>query len=310
MKKLNLLLFCLISLIGIFTSCKKEDDKEYEIRFHIDVTNFREETVYIFFEDGSSNSIQSGKVFTWDRSITSSNKYTIVGIKLANGQIIDQQNISDGGIYQIVVNKKYSDENVSNDIDKWTLTIELSNASSNSVYLFVNGKQSSVVTSLNKLSTMVEITNQSTVLVEVKNAKGDILETKKIAKNGSYITEIKDPVFVITKIVLTKWAANNLIDTPDPWMRISSSNKVIGRTDYFPDKRDGSTCTWSDLNIEIKDVYARIDFDLYDYNFGYSTSGSSFISGVYTTSFNQHWKENSFDMTTSSIQFTLYGVWK
>ncbi|MBR3519315.1 MAG: hypothetical protein IKN77_04260 [Paludibacteraceae bacterium] len=288
----------------------KKEYEEFDVAFHVDVINLREEAVYVFYEDGSSSIVGAGKEFTTDRTVVSRNIYTTVGVRLSNGRVLDKKDVYDGNVYKLVVNKESSEQEVSDRIDTWSLVIELTNSSSNSVYLFVDGKQTNIVSSGNKLSSMIEITNQSEVSIAVKNASGDVLDSKKVSKKGSYVKEIKDPTFTITKIVLTKWAANNLLDRPDPWMRISYGDNLIGRTDYFPDKTDGSTCTWSDLNIEIKNIYSRIDFDLYDYNLGYSTSGSSFIDGLYTTSFYTHWKSTSFDMYTSSLKFTLYGVWK
>ena len=314
MKYVNVLVrfLCLLAVfcfIGV--SCSKDDDEEvYNVSFHVDVINLRDEAVYVFYEDGSSSIVGAGKEFTTDRTAVSKNTYPTIGVRLSNGQVLDEKNVYDGDVYKLVVNKESSGQEVSDRIDTWSLVVELTNSSSNSVYLFVDGKQSSVVPSEKKLSSMIEITNQSEVSIAVKNASGDVLDSKKVSKNGSYVKEIKDPTFTITKIVLTKWAANNLFDRPDPWMRISYGDNLVGRTDYFPDKSDGSTCTWSDLNIEIKNIYSRVDFDLYDYDLGYSKSGSTFIDGLYTTSFYTYWKSTSFVMSTSSLQFTLYGVWK
>lgn len=288
----------------------KKEYEEFDVAFHVDVINLREEAVYVFYEDGSSSIVGAGKEFTSDRTVVSRNTYTSVGVRLSDGRVLDRKNVENGDVYKLVVNKSSSGQEVSDKVETWSLVVELTNSSSNSVYLFMDGKQSNIVASGNKLSTMIEITNQSEVSIEVKNATGDVLDSKTVMKNKSYVKEIKDPTFTITKIVLTKWAADNLFDNPDPWMRISSGDNLIGRTDYFPDKNDGSTCTWSDLNIEIKNIYSRINFDLYDYNLGYSTTGSSFIDGLYTTSFYTHWKSTSFDMYTSSLKFTLYGVWK
>ena len=118
--------------------------------------------------------------------------------------------------------------------------------------------------------------------------------------------------FTITKIVLTNWYADNLIDKPDPWIRIMSgddADNVLGRTDYLYNCTDGESCTYSNLSITIKNVYDRISFRLYDYNFGYSDTGSSFISGVYTTNFISYWGKTSFVMKTDNIQLTIYGTW-
>ena len=117
------------------------------------------ETVYFFVEDGSTESVPHGQVLTKDLSLDSENDYITVGVKLANGKILDEKKIKNGEIYKVVVNKKNSDANVSDEIDSWLLTIEITNNSSNSVYLYVGGEQKNIIASKEKLSISEEIIN-------------------------------------------------------------------------------------------------------------------------------------------------------
>lgn len=84
----NLKFLLFVSFVVLFsTSCSKEE----EIRFNVDITNLRNETVYFFIEDGTSESIPSGKVLHHDLSRNSQDSYIMVGVKLANGEILDNK---------------------------------------------------------------------------------------------------------------------------------------------------------------------------------------------------------------------------
>lgn len=299
----HLLLLFLIGITAI--SCKKET-----INFYVDITNLRNETVYFFVEDGSTESVPHGQVLTKDLSLDSENDYITVGVKLANGKILDEKKIKNGEIYKVVVNKKNSDANVSDEIDSWLLTIEITNNSSNSVYLYVGGEQKNIIASKEKLSISEEIINQSNPLIEVKNADGRILASKRVFKGQNYIKTINDPTFTITEIVLKNWRANNIFDTPDPWFQVAINKEVIGRTGYIPDTKDGGLCTFSNLAIKIDKIYDRIDFTLYDHDTNYSSSGSTYIAGVYITDFYKYWNTRVITISVSDLEFTIYGTWE
>jgi hypothetical protein len=310
------------SLVGFFTtSCSKEDEddkdeefkeeeKEEVINFHVDVTNFRGETIYFFVEDGTTKSILSGNVLTWDLSHKSQTGYVKVGVKLANGEILDQKSIGEGDVYKLVVNKENSDSDVSDDVEKWRLIVELTNLSSNFIYLYVDGEQTEIIGSGKVYSYSKNIINQSESLVEVKNADGIVLSSKKVSKDGNFIETIKDPVFTITKIVLNKWSADNLWDDPDPWFEVKVGDNVVGRSIYKPDVEDGSVCTFSDLSITVDEIYSQVSFVLWDHDTGYSSAGSTYISGLQTTNFSKYWRKDSFTMSISDLEFTVYGTWK
>lgn len=312
MKFLMFFKFLLIaSLVGFFTtSCSKEDEKEEVINFHVDVTNFRGETIYFFVEDGTTKSILSGNVLTWDLSHKSQTGYVKVGVKLANGEILDKKNIKNGEVYKLIVNKEGSDSDVSNDIEIWELIIELTNNSSNSIYLYVDGVPTSPISSGKKLSYSQNIANQSSSFVEVKNADGIVLSAKNVSEGENYIETINDPVFTITKIILSKWCANNIFDTPDPWLNIKADGVDVGRTTYKKNVKDGAECVFSDLSITIDKVYSNVVFEFWDHDTGYSSAGSTYISGLQTTNFSKYWRKDSFTMSISDLEFTVYGTWK
>lgn len=303
----NLKFLLFVSFVVLFsTSCSKEE----EIRFNVDITNLRNETVYFFIEDGTSESIPSGKVLHHDLSRNSQDSYIMVGVKLANGEILDKKNIKNGEVYKLIVNKEGSDSDVSNDIEIWELIIELTNNSSNSIYLYVDGVPTSPISSGKKLSYSQNIANQSSSFVEVKNADGIVLSAKNVSEGESYIETINDPVFTITKIILSKWCANNIFDTPDPWLNIKADGVDVGRTTYKKNVKDGAECVFSDLSITIDKVYSNVVFEFWDHDTGYSSAGSTYISGLQTTNFSKYWRKDSFTMSISDLEFTVYGTWK
>lgn len=312
MKKFNQIVKYLLLVLAIgltVTSCKEEEETT-TINFHVDITNLRDETVYFFIEeDGTTQSIQSEKVFTWDLTKETQTGYVTVGVKLASGKILDWKEVRNGEIYSVVVNKDNSDTNVSDEIETWKLIVELTNYSSNSVYLYIDGEQKKIIGSEQKLSYSPTITNQTKALVEIKNAEGVILSSKTVKKGESFVETINDPVFTINKIVLTKWDTDNIFDTPDPWIKVSINDIAVGRTNYLSDVNDGSLCTFSNLSIKIDQIYNTIAFDLYDYDTGYS-SGSDYISGLYSTKFDTYWKKDSFTMKTANMELIIYGTWE
>lgn len=197
------------------------------------------------------------------------------------------------------------------DKDDWSFIVMISNKEgSKPIYVYFDGKQEFMIGASKELQTRKNVNfNQNRVLVEIKTASGVVLDSHIVTKGDSYNGAFMDPFFTVNTIVLKKWYTGNLFDKPDPWFRISSGDEVVGRTDYLSDRTDGSQCIFSDLYIIIKDVYSRVDFSLYDYNLGYSTVGSSFISGLYTDSFINHLGETTFDMETDELSFTVEGTW-
>ena len=76
MKTFNMIIkhLLLILLIGITAiSCKEET-----INFYVDITNLRNETVYFFVENGSTESIPHGQELTKDFSLDSENDYNMI----------------------------------------------------------------------------------------------------------------------------------------------------------------------------------------------------------------------------------------
>lgn len=194
-------------------------------------------------------------------------------------------------------------------VENWSFPIEIHNRSSSPVRVYINGKEEEIIIANYQWVTTYNVTNQNYVSIVVKTSDGKIMASKDVTKGDSFVTTIKDPTFTITKIELLKWHAGNIIDSPDPWIRITSGDDVIGRTNYLSNRSDGAKCTYSDLSITINNVYSKISFSVYDYNLSYTTSGSSFISGVYTTNFINKWGQSTIDMETDKLHLTIYGTW-
>lgn len=312
MKLFNVLskLLILASFLGLMvTSCKKEEeDQKQTISFHVDVSNLRDETVYFFMDDGTTKSIQAGHVFTWEVVCEREIDHVAVGVKLANGEVLDQKTVWNGDIYKLVVNKENTGPDVSDEIKSWMFTVDLSNLSSKPIYVFIDGELKETISPQKALRGPYEIFNQESAFVEVKTADGVVLASKKVSEGVGFVEEFTDPVFVINKIVLTKWNSDNLFDSPDPWFKVEIDDEEVSRTDYLSDVGNGKSCTFFDLNIVIDRIYSKVGFRLYDYDTGYS-SGSDYISGLYTNFFYEFWGQNTFTLKVSDLEFTVYGTW-
>ena len=124
-------------------------------------------------------------------------------------------------------------------------------------------------------------------------------EAKEYAKQTYMISEqqAKELVVLFEQYIFGYSKISPLID-----------DEEVSRTDYLSDVGNGKSCTFFDLNIVIDRIYSKVTFRLYDYDTGYS-SGSDYISGIYTTSFYEFWGQNSFTLKVSDLEFTVYGTW-
>ncbi len=218
--------------------------------------------------------------------------------------------------------------------EPYDIPVEISNYSNEVVYFYADGEYKEMIPA-GKVNNYVFTTkNGNSVKFEVKSKSGVALHSKTVGRGGSYVAEISawnsnsndseynpnnqgntvtnntNLTFTINKIVLNKWRANNLFDNPDPWFRILNKDEFVGRTKYYSDRKDGTSLTWLDLDITIKDIYSSVTFALYDYDLSYSTSGSSFISGIVCENFASLRGRFSFDLSTDKMSITVYGTWK
>lgn len=308
-----------ILILSLASSCKKEDDDDTNIVPVTPITPEDEifEVPYIITNNttGIVSLYANGNVITFiKKGEVKTGSYTAKNVDFV---VFVAKDNSDTEVMKIMVEKGGSlmhviepAANNSQETNEWSMAYEITNKASFPVHYYFDGKDIGIVQPNVRWSGSYDAGDKQSVLVEVKTVNGRLLDSKKILKEGYYQTTIKNPTFTINKIILTDWYAGNLFDRPDPWFNISVANSSVGRTDYMPDRNDGDRCTFSDLNIVIENVFSRVDFDLYDYNLGYSSTGSSFISGLYTESFSDYWGESIFVMSTSKLTFTVYGVWK
>lgn len=311
---LSLLCFSLFS-----TSCKKDEDEAYDIQ--VEISNYRHEVVYLYV-NGNFRYMVSAE--TVSNSVISTNNGDPVNfeIRRSDGQVLHSKTVTKGESYIVVVNpeKTNSDTSdgsnssdnseVSEKKDVWSFAIEIHNYSSTPIHVFINGKDEKVIASeYYWVTSYNNVVNQTSVSVVVKTSDGKVLDSKSVKKGDSYVADIKDPTFTINKIVLTKWRADNLFDKPDPWFEILNGSESMGHTKYFSDCVDGEQLTWSNLNITIKNIYNKVTFKLFDYDFGYSSAGSASIGGIVGNDFSSEWGKTSFEWTTSSMAITVYGTW-
>lgn len=309
---LSLLCFSLFS-----TSCKKdEDDAPYDIP--VEVTNHSNEVVYLYAYGEYQDVIYANRVNNYVFTTKNGNSVKFE-VKNKDGQVLHSKTVGKGESYVAEVDSGKPDsrnsESDSNDSgttvtnNNWSFPVEISNTSLYPIRLYIDGEEKKIIESNYRFTSTYNVTNKSRVSIMIKTSDGKILDSKNLTQGGSYINTITDPTFTINKIVLTKWRANNLFDRPDPWFRILNGDDFIGRTDYYSDCNDGDYLIWSNLNIKVKDVYSNVTYQLYDYNLGYSTFGSSFISGIIDKNFISEWGNNSFECSTSEMSFTVYGTW-
>ena len=77
--------------------------------------------------------------FTWEVVCEREIDHVAVGVKLANGEVLDQKTVWNGDIYKLVVNKENTGPDVSDEIKSWMFTVDLSNLSSKPIYVFIEG---------------------------------------------------------------------------------------------------------------------------------------------------------------------------
>lgn len=317
-----------VLMFSVFTSCKKEEEEPYDI--NVSVNNFRNDDVVYLYADGTLVDMIPANI-SWNRKYTTKDGNDVVfEVRSSAGLVLDKTiankdvNSTKKGKAIICLDSNNSNSDTTNNDtpntpntpevpeqrNNWSMPIEMTNSSSTPVHVYINGQHEKIVENGYRWTTSYEIENLNSVSIQVKTSDGKVLDTKTVSKGGSYVKTINDPTFTIKQIVLTKWYADNLFDKPDPWFEISVGGSTVGRTSYINDCNDGAKCVYSDLNIAIKNIYSRVSFDLYDYNFGYSTVGSSFIAGLYNDSFHKHWGESSFVMGVDDLEFTVYGEWK
>lgn len=294
-----------VLMFSLFTSCKKDDaDDDFQVR----IENYSNETVSFYVDGKFQNFVQAN--YNYNQVITFHiGKTATFEVRSSSGKVLDSKVLRKGDSYVAIINPSSSDEVVSDTRDEWTYLIEIVNNSSTPIHVFINGRDEKVIAEGYRWTTSHTIVNQSNVPIQIKTSDGKILDSKTVSKGGSYVKTINDPTFTITKIVLTKWYAGNWLDNPDPWFEVSVNGTSVGRTNYLSDRTDGEICTWSNLNIRITKIYSKVALDLYDYNMGYSSVGSSYIGGVYTPDFSEHWGQTSFEWSTSKMAFTIYGTW-
>lgn len=304
---LSLLCFSLFS-----TSCKKDEDESYEIQVCIE--NYRSDVVYLYIDGDYQAMIPANKVSN-SLFTTSDGDPVKFEVRNSSGQVLHSKTVGNGESYYVVLNAENSDQGSSGGSesseykDEWSFSIEITNNSSSPIHVFINGRDEKIITEDYRWTTTHQVVNQNSVSIQVKTSDGKILDSKIVTKGGSYVNIITDPTFTITKIVLNKWYTGNLFDDPDPWFDVLCNGTSVGRTGYLSDRTDGETCTWSNLNIRITNIYSKVTLDLYDYNFGYSSVGSSYVGGIVCSDFSDYWGQTSFEWSTSKMAFTIYGTW-
>lgn len=316
-----------VLMFSVFTSCKKEEEEPYDI--NVSVNNFRNDDVVYLYADGTLVDMIPANI-SWNRKYTTKDGNDVVfEVRSSAGLVLDKTiankdvNSTKKGKAIICLDSNNSNSDTTNNDtpntpntpevpeqrNSWSMPIEMTNSSSTPVHVYINGKHEKIVEDGYKWVTSYEIFSQSSVSIQVKTSDGKVLDSKTVSKGGSYVKTIKDPTFTITKIVLTKWYAGNWLDNPDPWFEVLVNGTSVGRTNYLSDRTDGEICTWSNLNIRIEKIYSKVTLDLYDYNLGYSSVGSSHIGGIVANDFSVFWGETSFEWSTSKMSFTIYGTW-
>ncbi|MCQ2224788.1 MAG: hypothetical protein MJZ14_03565 [Paludibacteraceae bacterium] len=318
MKKL--LFFCVLLsmlMMTVFSSCKKEEDVDESYEIQVSVENHRQDVVYLYIDGSFKDMIVGGH--TWNGLYKTKDGDSVkFEIRNSSGEVLHSKSVRKGETYNAVLNTEGSNSDSNSEstegtdsIDpknEWTLPIEIKNNTSSSVYVFINGKAEELIKADNTWKVSYTITNQNSVTVEVRDANAKLLLSKTVSKGNSLVTTVA-PTFTITKIVLTKWNSGNWLDNPDPWFEVLVNGSSVGRTSYLSDRTDGELCTWSNLSIKISNIYSKVTLDLYDYNLGYSSVGSSYIGGIVASDFSVYRGMSSFEWKTSSMAFTIYGTW-
>lgn len=305
MKKL-LFFGALLSMLMMvmFSSCKKDEDDD----FNVSIENLSDDMVS-FYIDGKFQSYVKAH-YKYSQVVTFHiGKSATFEVRSSDGKVLDFKNLKKGDSYTAIINPKSSDEAVSDTRDEWQMPIEIVNNSSKPIHVYINGHDEKIINAGYRWTTSKTIVNQSSVPVGIMTSENWVLDQKTVSKGGSYVKTINDPTFTITKIVLKKWNSGNWLDNPDPWFDVLVNGNSVGRTNYLSDRTDGEICTWSNLNIRINNIYSKVTLDLYDYNLGYSSAGSSYIGGIVSNDFSVFWGETSFDWSTSKMAFTIYGTW-
>lgn len=303
-------------MMTVFSSCEKEEDeseKDESYEIQVAVENYRNEVVYLYIDDNFMYMISAGKNWNWLYKTSDGNPVTFE-VRKNNGQVLDSKIVGKGNSYYVVINPENSNQNsdgseTSDTRDVWTFPIEIVNNSSTPIRVFVNGREAKIITEGYRWTATHSVVNQSSVTIQVETSEGKVLDSKTVSRGGNYVKTFNDPTFTITKITLTKWNSGNWLDKPDPWFEVLVNGTSVGRTNYLSDRTDGEVCTWSNLNIQINKIYSKVTLDLYDYNIGYSSIGSSYIGGVVSGDFSTYWGKTSFEWSTTEMAFTIYGTW-
>ncbi|MBO4805044.1 MAG: hypothetical protein J5554_03295 [Paludibacteraceae bacterium] len=191
MRKLKLLGSVLLLFVFMFFvgSCSKSDDeKETEYSVNVQITNHRAEEVYFYIDATFKSKVKGETVHTEILTMTNyeSSKFSV---RTITGEILESKTIREGDSFVVEINPEVSnpDGNSSNEetSTKWNLPIKVFNASSEPLYVYINGKLELTVNN-SAVEKNFTVKNQNKAVVDLKDRNSNLLFSKTIGEGGSY----------------------------------------------------------------------------------------------------------------------------